>query len=301
MGSLTLKVKWKDFVINKFQFKCDYCDCTAYQLRKDIKKHLQIKSDRYKILECTDCHLISVSPLPTPEENLQIYKDYNTKKGRIAVETTRRKEIYPQKTKELKKYSRGRRLLDIGAGLGTFVHMAKESGFEATGIEMSREQVLKAKELYGLDLINIDVFENYDKLGKFDVIHMYHVMEHLKSPAMMFSILKELLNDDGILLIEVPFQLKKIQAPLYRLMRKEKPGIWNNDHLYFFSPNTLKNYINKNDFHIIKFNQNRIEQFCERRTNACKYFIRYYFDKLTASFYIPSGGFLEFYCRNIKK
>jgi len=243
--------------------------------------------------------LISVFPQPTYEENIQIYKSYDTKKNRLEVELTRQEEIYPMKLNEIIRYARGHRLLDIGAGLGTFAHMAEQLDFDVTGIELSQEQSKRAKELYGINLINMDIFECYRELGKFDVIHMHHVLEHLLSPSRLFSILGNLVNSNGILVIEVPYQLQRIQDPLYHLARRENTSKWYGDHLYFFSPKTLKNYIELSGFHVIKFGQHRIQKSKDRTNNDYGYYLRVLFHKITTHLQIPSGDFIEFYAARI--
>jgi len=62
----------------------------------------------------------AVHPQPGPGEVLEMYKAYDTKKQRLALETYRREHVYPGKLKKLASYTPGNRLLDIGAGLEPF-------------------------------------------------------------------------------------------------------------------------------------------------------------------------------------
>ncbi|MBD3343016.1 MAG: methyltransferase domain-containing protein [Candidatus Lokiarchaeota archaeon] len=176
--------------------------------------------------------------------------------------------------------------------MGGFAFLAKQRGFDVTGIELSSEQCEIAKEVFGIDLLNINIFNIRDSIGKFDIIHLHHVMEHLTSPSEMFEIISRLLDDNGILLIEVPYQLGKMQDSIKK--RKKKNVKFNIDHLYFFSPVTLKKYIHKYGFEVIEFNQSRNRQ-RKKILSAPKNI----FHKIADSFMIPSGSFLEFYCRKI--
>jgi SAM-dependent methyltransferase len=273
------------------QYKCDYCDGISCKNRADIEKRFQMVDNECRIFECTNCHLVSVFPRPTYKENFLIYTDYELKKGRLEVEKYRQEKIYPAKLKKIKRYVKGDRLLDIGAGLGTFAHEAKKLGFDVTGIELSQEQSARAKELYGINLINRDIFECYEELGRFDVIHIHHVLEHILSPSELFSVLGKLLNSGGVIVLEVPYELQRIQELIFR----GKDRKWNGDHLYFFSPKTLNNYFRKNGFFVMEFNQYLVEQDKYSAVSAPRYFLRYLFRKITTYFQIPSGSFMEMY------
>lgn len=278
------------------EFICDYCAQKAYMIRNDIMLDHSIDSLSYNIIECSHCNLISLYPQPSEQEILDFYSDYGSKKDRFKDEEIRKECVYEPKLVKLKKYAKGPRLLDIGAGLGTFSFMAKNAGFDVTGIELSPEQCRFAKERYGLDLLNINIFENSQSLGKYDVIHLHHVLEHLICPMELFKIMKKLLNNDGLLLIEVPYQLKKIQD-----YYKNNNGIKTDfiiDHLFYFTPKSLKKYIIYNSFKILEFNQQRqvdinYKFIVKQKTKYFKYLIH----KLMTRLYMPNGYFLEYYCR----
>lgn len=280
-------------------FECDFCDCNKYRERKEIKKKFGMNGDKYEIVECVKCHLVSLFPHPMQEEILDLYKNYDSKKDRFKYESIRRKKVYPDKLTKLKKYAKGPRLLDIGAGLGTFAFMATQEGFDVTAIELSHEQCKRAKNEYGMDLLNHNIFDIKNDIGRFDIVHLHHVMEHLTSPSRMFDIIEKLLKDNGILLIEVPYQLNRIQDPFKKL--KTIGSILNFEHMFFFSPKTMKNYVKMKGFEIIEFNQYRSEQFQGNVFSFFKYSVRYVFRKVTTFLWIPSGSIIELYCRKQKK
>lgn len=62
-------------------FECDLCKSHGYLERKDIKKRLGMTVDRFNIVQCRCCHLISLSPQPTCQELSEFYKDYDSKKS----------------------------------------------------------------------------------------------------------------------------------------------------------------------------------------------------------------------------
>ena len=92
------------------------------------------------------------------------------------------------------------KLLDIGAGTGEFLIVAKENGWETTGIEPSdkaRNIALKKDVLLAESLA---ILEDHS----FDVITMWHVLEHVPNLDYQIKELKRLLKPTGTILIAVP-------------------------------------------------------------------------------------------------
>ncbi|MCL2821261.1 MAG: methyltransferase domain-containing protein [Oscillospiraceae bacterium] len=109
------------------------------------------------------------------------------------------------------------RLLDIGAGIGTFVKVAKDNGWLIEGLESSPDNVLYTKNKFGIDLIKQDFFE-FEPEHKYDVITMFEVIEHLINPWEALKRCSEFLLPGGILLIAAPFNdsdFVKAQNPAY--------------------------------------------------------------------------------------
>ncbi len=236
---------------------CDFCNNQSFKEEKSFSKRLGIEHTKYKIWKCKNCGLVCLFPLPTEEEIMNIYKGYADKKNRIEVEKKRKEFIYPLKLNKLKKYAPGNKLLDIGAGLGTFVYVARSFGFEAFGVEFEKEQCEKAKDLWGVELLN-ERIENICEYHKnFDVVNLNHVLEHVYSPKKLLNIIYDLLKPGGIALIEVPNEFNSIKVVMSFFKKHRDTQINPLHHLYFFSLTTIKNYINREKFEILEFNQFR--------------------------------------------
>lgn len=241
-------------------FHCDFCKSKLYKKKDRFTKRLGIENTKFNVVQCKKCGLLSSFPFPTKEELQDIYSGYADKKNRISVEKERKENVYPLKFEKLKNLTKGNRLLDIGAGLGTFVYMAKNFGFDAFGVESERDQCEKAKELWGVELINDKIENVYNDFRDFDIVHLHHVLEHVYSPRKIFDIIYKILKPRGIILIEVPNQFFNIKKEIIFIMNLIKPPVYFLDHLYFFSAKSLKNYINKDKFRIIEFNQFRLKK-----------------------------------------
>jgi 2-polyprenyl-3-methyl-5-hydroxy-6-metoxy-1,4-benzoquinol methylase len=104
------------------------------------------------------------------------------------------------KLRLLNSHSQKGRILDIGAGVGDFLAVAKNDGWETVGIEPSE----KAKEIAikkGVPFVeNLVALEN----NSFDVITMWHVLEHVPNLEHQIAELKRLLKPSGTILVAVP-------------------------------------------------------------------------------------------------
>ena len=102
------------------------------------------------------------------------------------------------------------RILDIGAGTGDFLLTAKNDGWETVGVEPSERAKNIAIEK-GISFVNgIDALEN----NSFDVITMWHVLEHVPNLELQIKELKRLLKPTGTLIVAVP-NFKSFDAKYY--------------------------------------------------------------------------------------
>lgn len=101
-------------------------------------------------------------------------------------------------------------LLDIGAGTGDFLTVAKENGWKAVGIEPS-EKAASIATSKGVSLIqNTNSLDNHSV----DVITMWHVLEHVPDVEKQIQELKRLLKPNGTIIIAVP-NFKSYDAKYY--------------------------------------------------------------------------------------
>ncbi|MDC7994988.1 class I SAM-dependent methyltransferase [Altibacter sp. HG106] len=91
-------------------------------------------------------------------------------------------------------------LLDVGAGTGDFLQRAKASGWSVSGVEVSSKARIKAAEK------NIQLLESLDQVSEksFDVITLWHVLEHMSNLNETIQWLYDKLDKDGRLVIAVP-------------------------------------------------------------------------------------------------
>ena len=283
---------------NNGLFSCDLCGSTSYKLKPKLSCRLYLQNTQYNVIQCNKCHLARLFPLPDLLDFAVIYDNYDIKHKRLEVEKVRLNDVYPGKLETLIRYSEGNRLLDIGAGLGTFVYAAKNSGFDAVGIEYNIGQCETAKNVWGVKLINGLIEDHYTNIGKFDIIHLHHALEHVHSPKSILDIVYYLLNDNGICLIEVPNQFFSIRNEIKVLLTSQFKVPQNKlHHLTFFSVRTLKQYLHRADYQIIELNQFR--QTTTAQGSFVKKLLRGTYKHIIDYFEFSGGHIIETYCKKL--
>ena len=128
------------------------------------------------------------------------------------------------------------RLLDVGCGPGFFLASAQKRGWEVTGLDISIKAEAFAKRRFHLD-IAVCQLEQAEFPGKsFDLITMWHVLEHMPHPRVTLRKAYELLKPDGLLLVQVP-NVNSLPARMKRARFSEFSGP--KFHRYYFSLTSL--------------------------------------------------------------
>ncbi|WP_233430607.1 class I SAM-dependent methyltransferase [Leeuwenhoekiella palythoae] len=149
-----------------------------------------------------------------------------------------------KKVKLISSYVEKGTLLDIGAGTGDFLNQAKKSGWKVTGIEPSPAARKRAFEK------GINLFEEEAEVGdrKFDVITMWHVLEHVPDVEKQIEWIKNHLSTDGVLIVAVP-NFNSYDAKYY----KSFWAAWDVPrHLHHFSSKSIKTLFETNGFNLIE-------------------------------------------------
>ena len=173
----------------------------------------------HDILDCQSCGFRHAVPLPEPAALEQAYREnyYAGEKPTFfshAAEDQASGEL--AQTDRLEIFERSlppsqRRLLDIGSGPGFFLKTAKSRGWRVLGIEPSRQAAAHAREL-GVEVV--EGFFNAETapgLGRFDVVHMNNVLEHIPDPISLVGLARDLLVPGGIACINVPNDFSPFQ------------------------------------------------------------------------------------------
>lgn len=95
---------------------------------------------------------------------------------------------------------------DLGCGTGETVIALSKAGYDVTGIEESKRAISHLKDVYpAVDWRQANLTEFLgDNTRKFDVISMFHVLEHIPYPKPLIELIDKSLSHDGLIVIEVP-------------------------------------------------------------------------------------------------
>lgn len=135
------------------------------------------------------------------------------------------------------------KLLDIGTGTGYFPDAMRKRGWEVEGIEKNAQARTFAKENFDLDIKDEKALDAFEE-GAFDVVTLWHVMEHLEHLNETWDRLYALLAEKGILIVAVPnrvsYDAEKYGAnwAAYDVPR----------HLWHFTPATIQQLASKHGF-----------------------------------------------------
>jgi len=147
------------------------------------------------------------------------------------------------------RFKRNGNFLDIGAGVGTLMHVAKKHGFTTYGVEVSEWASAYARDERGLNMITGTLENAAYPDSFFDVIVINHVLEHVVAPIKLLSEAHRILKNDGVLVVGVP----NIGSIMARLMQERWLSLQPEEHIWHFTPNTLRRLVDRAEFHEIWF------------------------------------------------
>ena len=130
-------------------------------------------------------------------------------------------------------------VLDIGCGIGTFLAVCREGGWDVTGVEPSSTACEVAKSEYGLELINAPFSPSLFEGKKFDAVFAAQVLHHLPDPAAFAADIHRVLADDGVLILRTPNSIALEPSLLMQGFLGRDNGFFCGPALYVFHPDTL--------------------------------------------------------------
>jgi 2-polyprenyl-3-methyl-5-hydroxy-6-metoxy-1,4-benzoquinol methylase len=167
----------------------------------------QLQSSGALIVKCDHCtHVYTLQDNPAPIEELYATEVYKLVENRHSLFDKILSWEYSRVVKSINRLKPLKGfLLDFGCGKGKFGSLAKKTGWQVKCVETAPERASYAKDIYGLE-----VNTRFYSTGKifnndFDVLTLFHVLEHLPSPkASLKELIKHNLKKDALIVIEVP-------------------------------------------------------------------------------------------------
>lgn len=222
-----------------------------FPLNDQTKIHLKTKDylvsgESFKLIYDSKLDMLKTFPHPDAASLPKYYEseDYishtDEKRGLMSsLYQTVKKWSLQKKTKLIFSQNSGvGSLLDVGAGTGEFLKVAKRKGWDVQGMEPNKNACSLAAEK-GIELrSSLNDFQE----DQFDVVSLWHVLEHIPNLEETISQLSDLVRPNGTLIIAVP-NFKSYDANYYKEFwaAYDVPR-----HLWHFSKESMEKLFSKN-------------------------------------------------------
>lgn len=196
--------------------QCPFCKSDNTKLYLKLKDYFLSQED-FEIFECENCNLLFTTPRPDASVIGRYYKsdDYLShnehKKGivpwiynQVKKVNIRRKFRITAQNRTSKNGDRTKpHILDFGCGVGDFLHYAQKKGCEITGCDLSEDARKYASEKLSKTIVSPEEIFSLPH-STFDVITMWHVLEHIDDLRFQTEQLYRLLKENGRFVVAVP-------------------------------------------------------------------------------------------------
>lgn len=242
---------------------CPLCHSKNIGVFLKTKDH-SISQENFDIWQCGDCSFTFTQDPPAPQAIGPYYKSENyishsdNKEGIVnKLYHQARDYMLSRKHQLVNRLVKGKKLLDIGTGTGYFLDYMQRKGYDVTGVEIDEDARNYGSQKFGVTIHPPSFLKNEAKAGSYDVVTLWHVLEHLYTPLDDLRSSNALLNADGLLVIAVPNYTSK-DAKQYgtHWAAYDVPR-----HLWHFSPETMEKLTTEAGFKIIEMHHMPMDPF----------------------------------------
>ena len=238
--------------------KMEKCLCCG---GKDFKPYLEAKdnysAEYFNIVQCTSCGFIFTNPRPDVAE-IGKYYSYDT----YISHTSHKRGLVESIYRLARNYMKGKKLgliqdivgkrngfslLDFGCGTGDFLGYVKQQQIVAEGVEPEAQAREVAKNINLVDTYSIEQSKAIEK-GKFDVITLWHVLEHIHELHAQIDYFNQWLKPNGKLIIAVP-NIESYDAKKYG---RYWDAIDVPRHIYHYSPKNIRQIVRQHQFRFLQ-------------------------------------------------
>lgn len=265
-------------------------------LDKKIKfktKDYLVTQENFTLIFDKDSDMLITEPQP---KNLEKYYDPKNYISHSDDKNNFIEKVYQQvkkitlnkKVKLIDQYSLDEKsLLDIGCGTGEFLAYAKNKNWNTVGVEVNQNARNKALNK------KLIIYKSLEDLPKrqFNIISLWHVLEHLPNLNEKISLIKTKLDDNGTLIIAVP-NYKSYDAKHY----KEFWAAYDTPrHLWHFSQDAIKILFEKHNFKVTKtlpmyFDSFYVSLLSEKYKNGKSNYLKAFYRGLISNIKAKSNG-----------
>ena len=208
----------------------------------------------YDVVACKACGFAFADNIPAQNEfdryyALQSKYEFNHQDGQVSTDYL---SYFTKIFHLLEKHigDKKAKILDIGCSTGALLSIFMANGyFNLLGIDPSPACVKTAGDLYNIQA-NANSLSNFRTNEKFDVVILSAVLEHLVDFDDSFEKIRELLNDGGILFVEVP-DAERFEAFITSPFQQ-----FSTEHINYFTKYSIQNLLAKYNFEVVQVKEN---------------------------------------------
>jgi len=213
--------------------------------------------DGKKVVLCRACGFTHVTPLPSESEQKQFYEEefYQHEKPNYFKETKEDLSwwmaTYGFYYQLLERYTKGRKLLDVGSGPGHFLAAGKKRGWHVLGVEPSPMAAAYSNHR-GLKTVT-DFFtkQSAKTLGTFDVVHAALVLEHVPDPAAFIADMSMGVRKGGLIAIFCPNDYNPLQQAVRTKFGLKPWWVVPRHHVNYFTPESMSGLLTQSGFEVL--------------------------------------------------
>jgi SAM-dependent methyltransferase len=230
------------------QVDCNLCGSSDFRIRFEKRGHLTGRV--FQVVECVDCALVYVNPRLPDEWIRALYNEAYFHGDGFDPYVRYEEELRSPADKDAWAARVMDRIstvkpppadfLEIGPGVGHLLRMAKKRGYRAVGLELSGYAARLLRD-HGLEILEGTIEKIMIPEATYDVIVAVELIEHLPDPRKLFFEVARILRPGGVFYYETG----NIDCGEAQRLGAEWDYIRPEGHLYYFSPRTLTQFLEK--------------------------------------------------------
>ena len=202
--------------------------------------------EKYKsahLCKCKNCGFVFSENIPSESELNNFYDGY----GRADYLSPITIKRYNELLDKFELFRKTGKIIDVGCGIGYFLEIAKQRGWEVYGTEYTDEAFeICTRKGIKMNLGKLDP-NNYDS-EMFDIITSFEVLEHINNPIEEISNFSEILRKEGLVYLTTP----NFNSLLRYKLNEKYDVITYPEHLSYYTPKTINNVFKKLNFRKLK-------------------------------------------------
>lgn len=195
------------------------------------------------LVKCSACGFVFAQKIPTEQELIAYYDGYGRNDYLSPITIKRYNELLDQ----MEPFRKTNKLLDVGCGIGYFLEVAKERGWEVYGTEYT-DRAIEICEGKGITMQQGKLDPSKFEAESFDIITSFEVLEHINNPIEEINNFYQLLRKGGLVYLTTP----NFNSLLRYRLKERYDVITYPEHLSYFTPSTLKKLFTQCGFRKLK-------------------------------------------------